>query len=101
VPMPGAGRIAHYVADPDHVHAIRVGDDADAFSEDQVLAAVVLVGHGSHSRAEVHRQGIQARQHAADLTRREISRPPARILPVHPYGDQLSAHREVPMSLDS
>jgi hypothetical protein len=56
------------------MHAIRVGDDADAFGEDQMLAALVLVGHGSRSRAEVHRQGSQARQRAGQFLHPHVVR---------------------------
>jgi hypothetical protein len=44
------------------VHAVLIGDGADAFDEHQVLAVVVLVRHGSCARTEVHGQGTQARQ---------------------------------------
>lgn len=53
VPVPSARWIAHHVAGPNDVHAVLIGDGADAFDEHQVLAVVVLVRHGSRARAEV------------------------------------------------
>jgi hypothetical protein len=64
VPVPSARWIAHHVAGPNDVHAVLIGDGADAFDEHQVLAFAVLVRHGSRARAEVHGHGIEARQRA-------------------------------------
>jgi hypothetical protein len=60
VPVPSARWIAYHVSGPHDVHAVLIGDDADAFDEHQVLAVVVLMRHGSRARAEVHGQGIEA-----------------------------------------
>ena len=46
VPVPSARWIAHHIAGPNHVHAVLIGDRADAFDEHQVLAVAVLVRHG-------------------------------------------------------
>jgi len=67
MPVPGAGRVAHDVACPDDMHTVIVGDHADPVHEDQMLAVVVLVRHGSSSRTEMHRQRAEAWQLAWQL----------------------------------
>jgi hypothetical protein len=46
------------------VDTLVVADDADALDEHEVLAVVVLVRHSSRSGAEVHGEGVEARQDA-------------------------------------
>jgi hypothetical protein len=93
VPMPRSGGIAHYVAGSDHVHAVLVGDNADAVNEDLVLAVVVLVRHGSGPGAEVHRHGIQARQGAGKALHPNVVRTVEQRPELVGYRTGVFAHR--------
>lgn len=71
VPVPSARCIAHHVPGLNDVHAVPIGDGADAFDEHQVLAAAVL-RHGSRARAEVPQRGPPHKARAATITRRKV-----------------------------